>query len=100
MTQDSYIGNTTASQAVKAGSTPVSCSMKKAPLTGCFFYGAEAGGEPIECGCPVGIRLPPVSTVATPYAPHRGAAIDSRILLQKHSQIRMDLGVFPFLSHA
>ena len=24
--QDSYIGNTTASQAVKAGSTPVSCS--------------------------------------------------------------------------
>ena len=28
-TQDSYIGNTTASQAVKAGSTPVSCSNKK-----------------------------------------------------------------------
>ena len=26
--QDSYIGNTTASQAVKAGSTPVSCSKK------------------------------------------------------------------------
>ena len=28
-TQDSYIGNTTASQAVKAGSTPVSCSKKE-----------------------------------------------------------------------
>ena len=27
--QDSYIGNTTASQAVKAGSTPVSCSKKE-----------------------------------------------------------------------
>ena len=27
-TQDSYIGNTTASQAVKAGSTPVSCSKR------------------------------------------------------------------------
>ena len=32
-TQDSYIGNTTASQAVKAGSTPVSCSMKKPLLS-------------------------------------------------------------------
>ena len=28
-TQGSYIGNTTASQAVKAGSTPVSCSTKE-----------------------------------------------------------------------
>ena len=27
--QGSYIGNTTASQAVKAGSTPVPCSKKK-----------------------------------------------------------------------
>ena len=27
--QGSYIGNTTASQAVKAGSTPVPCSRKK-----------------------------------------------------------------------
>ena len=34
--QDSYIGNTTASQAVKAGSIPVPCSMKKHP-SGCFF---------------------------------------------------------------
>ena len=30
--QGSYIGNTTASQAVKAGSTPVPCSRKEAPF--------------------------------------------------------------------
>ncbi len=33
-TQDSYIGNTTASQAVKAGSTPVSCSIKSRSAIG------------------------------------------------------------------
>ena len=37
-TQDSYIGNTTASQAVKAGSTPVSCSKKKRPPVGGLFF--------------------------------------------------------------
>ena len=36
-TQDSYIGNTTASQAVKAGSTPVSCSKIKRPPAGWSF---------------------------------------------------------------
>ena len=33
-TQGSYIGNTTASQAVKAGSTPVPCSKKETPFVG------------------------------------------------------------------
>ena len=37
--QDSYIGNTTASQAVKAGSTPVSCSKRKHhPAGGVFVW--------------------------------------------------------------
>ena len=35
--QDSYIGNTTASQAVKAGSTPVSCSNGKDHPVGWSF---------------------------------------------------------------
>ena len=39
--QGSYIGNTTASQAVKAGSTPVPCSRKETPFVyrtnGVFF---------------------------------------------------------------
>ena len=38
--QDSYIGNTTASQAVKAGSTPVSCSKKRPPSGRSFLFGA------------------------------------------------------------
>ena len=42
-TQDSYIGNTTASQAVKAGSTPVSCSKRKSTPPGCFSF--LCGGE-------------------------------------------------------
>ena len=47
-TQDSYIGNTTASQAVKAGSTPVSCSKGKHHSTEWCFYlaPAEKGVEP------------------------------------------------------
>ena len=36
--QGSYIGNTTASQAVKAGSTPVSCSKSKSTPQGCFLF--------------------------------------------------------------
>ena len=44
--QDSYIGNTTASQAVKAGSTPVSCSMKKAAHRAVFFM--ERDTERVE----------------------------------------------------
>ena len=35
-----YIGITAASQAVKAGSTPVPCSKKKDTLTGVFLFGA------------------------------------------------------------
>ena len=35
--QGSYIGNTTASQAVKAGSIPVPCSRKEPP----FVYGQK-----------------------------------------------------------
>ena len=46
-TQDSYIGNTTASHAVKAGSTPVSCSKKEGTHWGAFFFGLEKGVEPI-----------------------------------------------------
>ena len=37
-TQGSYIGNTTASQAVKAGSIPVPCSKKKDTPTGCSSF--------------------------------------------------------------
>ena len=49
--QDSYIGNTTASQAVKAGSTPVSCSKRKDTPPGCLFFLVKAAGvEPIQCG--------------------------------------------------
>lgn len=35
-----YIGITAASQAVKAGSTPVPCSKEKDTLTGVFLFGA------------------------------------------------------------
>ena len=35
-----YIGITAASQAVKAGSTPVPCSKKKGTPTGVFLFGA------------------------------------------------------------
>ncbi len=43
--QGSYIGNTTASQAVKAGSTPVPCSKKKPPSGGFSFWsGRESKG--------------------------------------------------------
>ena len=34
-----YIGITAASQAVKAGSTPVPCSKKEASHKGCLFFG-------------------------------------------------------------
>ena len=44
--QDSYIGNTTASQAVKAGSTPVSCSKTKDhPLGGLSFWNRPGNGN-------------------------------------------------------
>ena len=43
--QDSYIGNTTASQAVKAGSTPVSCSKTKRPPVGWSFGFLSGGGS-------------------------------------------------------
>ena len=48
-TQGSYIGNTTASQAVKAGSIPVPCSIKeKTPRRGVFSFIREWKGiEPI-----------------------------------------------------
>ena len=60
--QDSYIGNTTASQAVKAGSTPVSCSKKRPPAGRSFLFGAgyersrkadrseaKAPNSPVDC---------------------------------------------------
>ena len=43
--QDSYIGNTTASQAVKAGSTPVSCSKHKGTLRGAFYVWRRKGSR-------------------------------------------------------
>ena len=46
--QGSYIGNTTASQAVKAGSTPVPCSTKKTT----FVY--QANVVFFELSAPVG----------------------------------------------
>ena len=46
-TQGSYIGNTTASQAVKAGSIPVPCSKKDHPTGGVFFWSRmESKGRP------------------------------------------------------
>ena len=55
-TQGSYIGNTTASQAVKAGSTPVPCSKDKDtthPVVSLSFYtGRESNWEcnsPVDC---------------------------------------------------
>ena len=51
--QGSYIGNTTASQAVKAGSIPVPCSINKDHPNGMVFvYGAgrnrKAGQSPVD----------------------------------------------------
>ena len=43
--QDSYIGNTTASQAVKAGSTPVSCSKRKDHPLGWSFLLGQRGSR-------------------------------------------------------
>ena len=43
--QDSYIGNTTASQAVNAGSTPVSCSKIKPLPFGSGFVLYGGGGS-------------------------------------------------------
>ena len=48
--QDSYIGNTTASQAVKAGSTPVSCSKKKTPPCGVFSFWKSRGSRTYSSG--------------------------------------------------
>ena len=59
--QDSYIGNTTASQAVKAGSTPVSCSICKATQRVAFSYGIKqrvsnrSDGNSLEDCCSRGL---------------------------------------------
>ena len=64
--QGSYIGNTTASQAVKAGSIPVPCSKKKTTPTGWFSFWNGEGIEPIAVERSGGQFLPPVRTpVAT-----------------------------------
>ena len=59
--QDSYIGNTTASQAVKAGSTPVSCSKQKHhPAGGVFvWHRRRRESNPLQCGSPVDCRRMP-----------------------------------------
>ena len=59
--QGSYIGNTTASQAVKAGSIPVPCSKKKDTPPGCPFY--ATGIEPIAVELSGGQFQPPVQTL-------------------------------------
>ena len=46
-TQGSYIGNTTASQAVKAGSIPVPCSKKVARQGDLFIFAAVCSPDPI-----------------------------------------------------
>ena len=48
--QDSYIGNTTASQAVKAGSTPVSCSKRKDHPTGGLFFWSRGSRTHLNAG--------------------------------------------------
>ena len=48
--QDSYIGNTTASQAVKAGSTPVSCSKTKGTPKGCLLFWADRESNNLNAG--------------------------------------------------
>ena len=45
--QGSYIGNTTASQAVKAGSIPVPCSKKDSTPSGCCLFLEWEGIEPM-----------------------------------------------------
>ena len=47
--QGSYIGNTTASQAVKAGSTPVPCSKTKGTPLGCLLSWTDKGVEQFKC---------------------------------------------------
>ena len=42
LTQDSYIGSTSASQAEEAGSTPVSCSKKINARVGVYFFGKQS----------------------------------------------------------
>ena len=63
------------SQAVKAGSTPVSCSKNKRPPKGRpFIFRKEEGVEPIQCRCPV-------DTCSSPARRGRPLDfIDSRIL--------------------
>ncbi len=63
-TQGSYIGNTTASQAVKAGSIPVPCSKKGSTLLGASFF-AGSGIEPISMRQPGGLSLAAGLTAAT-----------------------------------
>ena len=66
--QDSYIGNTTASQAVKAGSTPVSCSKNNGHLNGVhFLLEIEKGVEPIYMQMSSGYLLAPVQKLVPTY---------------------------------
>ena len=80
--QDSYIGNTTASQAVKAGSTPVSCSMKKSTPYGVLFSWMWGGRRRTILMEQSGGLFP---AGQGPGRSLRGEAeaIDSRILLHK-----------------
>ena len=97
-TQGSYIGNTTASQAVKAGSTPVPCSKKAStPLWGACLFLWE-GSRTTQVQHPGGVLLPPVrklvatSSTRLPYpAPkqrdsHRGVFLLSAGREQSPSQ--------------
>ena len=51
-----YIGITAASQAVKAGSTPVPCSKKETRCMARLFFGAGYGGFAVQNRSPAGTR--------------------------------------------
>ena len=109
-TQGSYIGNTTASQAVKAGSIPVPCS--KAPKRVPFYFResnpSKCNSPGDCCSCPAGRawllcfssrREEKCKSIPVPCsnAPKRVPFFrQHNRSLPQNSQIHMDLSVFLF----
>ena len=81
--QGSYIGNTTASQAVKAGSTPVPCSKKKAAYKGGFSFWGNTGGSRTHLNATRTSVAGEGWTEPHNYFRKAKMQIDSRTLLQK-----------------
>ena len=89
--QGSYIGNTTASQAVKAGSTPVPCSKRKAAFWRFFLLAKVEGVEPIAVQPAGGRLLAPVRTLVTTTISAKRKCISTPVPCSKKSR--------PFESH-